>query len=192
MLLRQHEAVHCGIMSTWQQVLQACCARTGHEHAPVASIELFFDLVFVFAVTQLSHSLLAHLSFSGAIQALMLFLAVWWLWIFTAGATNWLDPEKIPVRLLLLALMLGSLLLSASIPEAFDEKGRMFGCVFAAMQIGRSALRDCRAARASPRELSQLCAPDNLAGDVRLLLGIRRLHGHSDTVAVSGQTRHGE
>ena len=113
-------------------------ARTGHEHAPVASSELFFDLVFVFAVTQLSHSLLAHLSFSGAIQTLMLILAVWWLWIFTAWATNWLDPEKIPVRLLLLALMLGSLLLSASIPEAFDEKGRMFGCAFAAMQIGRS------------------------------------------------------
>ena len=113
-------------------------ARTGHEHAPVVSIELFFDLVFVFAVTQLSHSLLEHLSFSGAIQTLMLFLAVWWLWIFTAWATNWLDPEKIPVRLLLLALMLGSLLLSASIPEAFGHRGWMFGCAFAAMQIGRS------------------------------------------------------
>jgi low temperature requirement protein LtrA len=113
-------------------------ARGGHEHAPVAAIELFFDLVFVFAVTQLSHSLFEHLSPGGVLQALMLFLAVWWLWIFTAWATNWLDPEKIAVRLLLLALMLGSLLLSASIPEAFGEKGGMFGCTFAAMQVGRS------------------------------------------------------
>jgi low temperature requirement protein LtrA len=113
-------------------------ARGGHEHAPVTAVELFFDLVFVFAVTQVSHSLLEHLSLAGALEALMLFLAVWWLWSFTAWATNWLDPEKIAVRLLLLALMLGSLLLSASIPEAFGEKGWMFGCAFAAMQIGRS------------------------------------------------------
>ena len=49
----------------------------------------------------------------------MLFLAVWWSWIFTAWATNWLDPERPAVRLLLLALMLGGLLLSTAIPEAF-------------------------------------------------------------------------
>jgi low temperature requirement protein LtrA len=60
------------------------------------------------------------------------------LWSFTAWAANWCDPGKIPVRLLLLALMLGSLLLSASIPEAFGAKGWMFGCTFAAMQIGRT------------------------------------------------------
>jgi low temperature requirement protein LtrA len=113
-------------------------ARGGHEHAAVTPMELFFDLVFVFAVTQVSHSLLEHLSWAGALQALMLFLAVWWLWSFTAWATNWLDPGSIAVRLLLFALMLGSLLLSASIPEAFGEKGWMFGCAFAAMQIGRS------------------------------------------------------
>ena len=109
-----------------------------HEHAAVAPIELFFDLVFVFAVTQLSHHLAEHLSLGGALRTLMLFLAVWWLWSFSAWGTNWLDPEKIPVRLMLFALMLGSLFLSASIPEAFGEKGWMFGCAFAAMQVGRS------------------------------------------------------
>src|SRR5690606_28075829 len=82
--------------------------------------------------------LLAHLSPLGALHTLMLFLAVWWLWIFTSWFTNWLDPEKMPVRVLLFALMLGGLLLSSSIPEAFAGKGVVFGCVFAAMQVGRT------------------------------------------------------
>lgn len=112
--------------------------RVGHEHAAVSTVELFFDLVFVFAVTQLSHGLIEHLSLDGALETLMLFLAVWWLWIYTAWMTNWLDPQKTPVRLMLFVLMLGGLLLSSSIPEAFGDQGRVFGCAFAAMQVGRS------------------------------------------------------
>lgn len=109
-----------------------------HDSGKVSMVELFFDLVFVFAVTQLSHGLLAHLTPTGALHTLMLLMAVWWLWIFTSWVTNWLDPEKVPVRVMLFALMLGGLLLSSSIPEAFVEKGLLFGCVFAAMQVGRT------------------------------------------------------
>lgn len=112
--------------------------RGGDAHARVTMVELFFDLVFVLAVTQLSHGLLEHLTPTGATQTLLLFLGVWWLWMFTAWMTNWLDPERQPVRLLLFALMLGGLLLSASIPEAFAGKGLVFGCMFAAMQLGRT------------------------------------------------------
>lgn len=112
--------------------------RVYKDSGKVTMVELFFDLVFVFAVTQLSHGLLAHLSLLGAMQMLMLFMAVWWLWTFTSWATNWLDPEKVPVRLMLFALMLGGLLLSSSIPDAFAGKGLLFGCVFAAMQVGRT------------------------------------------------------
>jgi low temperature requirement protein LtrA len=112
--------------------------RGEHAHAAVSPVELFFDLVFVFAVTQLSHRLLEHLTVSGALQTLVLFLAVWWLWIYTAWFTNWLDPERPAVRLVLFALMLGGLLLSAAIPDAFGEKGWMFGVPFAVMQVGRS------------------------------------------------------
>ncbi|MGH6997343.1 MAG: low temperature requirement protein A, partial [Phenylobacterium sp.] len=57
--------------------------RDGHGHHRVTYIELFFDLVFVFAVTQLSHGLLHHLTPLGAFQAALLFLAVWWVWIYT-------------------------------------------------------------------------------------------------------------
>jgi low temperature requirement protein LtrA len=113
--------------------------RGQHDGGKVSMVELFFDLVFVFAITQLSHGLLAHLSPQGVLHTLMLFMAVWWLWIFTSWVTNWLDPEKIPVRIMLFALMLAGLLLSSSIPEAFADKGLVFGCVFAAMQVGRTA-----------------------------------------------------
>ncbi len=101
-------------------------------------VELFFDLVFVFAVTQLSHRLLAHLTPHGALETLLLFLAVWWLWIYTSWITNWLDPDRIPVRLMLFAQMLGGLVLAAAIPEAFAERGLAFGAVFATLQVGRS------------------------------------------------------
>jgi len=109
-----------------------------HEHARVTYIELFFDLVFVFAVTQLSHSLLNHLTWSGALHTLLLFLAVWWVWIYTSWVTNWLDPERTPVRLLLLALMLGGLVMSTSLPEAFYAKGLPFAVAYVFMQVGRS------------------------------------------------------
>jgi low temperature requirement protein LtrA len=69
--------------------------RKGHEHARVTFVELFFDLVFVFAVTQLSHALLAHFTPLGAGQTLLLMMAVWWVWIYTSWVTNWLDPERI-------------------------------------------------------------------------------------------------
>lgn len=113
--------------------------RHSGAHARVTNIELFFDLVFVFAVTQLSHTLAHDLSASGAVHGLVLFLAVWWVWIYTTWVTNWIDPDKTPVRLLLVALMLAGLVLSSSIPEAFGAKGLGFAAAYAFMQVGRSA-----------------------------------------------------
>jgi low temperature requirement protein LtrA len=107
------------------------------EDAKVGYVELFFDLVFVFAITQLSHGLLAHLTLLGMLQTGMLLLAVWWVWIYTAWVTNWLDVERMAVRLLLFALMGAGLLMSLSIPEAFDSRGGVFVAAFLAIQIGR-------------------------------------------------------
>jgi low temperature requirement protein LtrA len=119
--------------------------RAGSQR--VTNVELFFDLVYVFAVTQLSHYLLAHPTPGGALQAVLLLAMVWLLWVYTTWVTNWLDPERIAVRLLLLALMLASLVLSAALPGAFGARGLAVGIAYAAMQIGRSvftvlALRD--------------------------------------------------
>jgi low temperature requirement protein LtrA len=112
--------------------------REGHAAEKVSFVELFFDLVFVFAITQLSHSLIGHFSLTGALQTLMMLLAVWWVWIFTAWVTNWLDPEKLPVRCLLLVMMVLGLVLSAAIPDAFGARGLAFAGAYVTLQLGRS------------------------------------------------------
>src|SRR3954469_16045987 len=109
-----------------------------NQHSRVTYAELFFDLVFVFAVTQLSHTLLGRFTPEGALQVTLLFLAVWWVWVYTSWITNWLDPEKTPVRLLLFALTLGGLVLSTSIPQAFESRGLWFAAAYAAMQVGKT------------------------------------------------------
>jgi low temperature requirement protein LtrA len=106
-------------------------------HASVGFVELFFDLVFVFAVTQLSHTLLEHLTWLGALQAALLLGALWWAWIDTSWITNWLDPERPQVRIMLFALMGAGLVMSTSLPEAFGDKGLVFAAAFVSIQVGR-------------------------------------------------------
>jgi len=109
-----------------------------HQHSRVTYAELLFDLVFVFAVTQVSHTLLSHFTPLGAVETTLLLLSVWWVWVYTSWVTNWLNPELTPVRVLLFLLMLGGLVLSTSIPLAFDSRGLWFAIAYAAMQVGRT------------------------------------------------------
>lgn len=113
--------------------------RSHDGQARVTTVELFFDLVFVFAITQLSHGLLHDLTAAGAMQMLVLLFATWWIWVYTSWALNWLDPETTPVRLLIFALMLAGLLLTASIPKAFGDRGLWFAGAYVAMHLGRTA-----------------------------------------------------
>ena len=110
-----------------------------NQHNRVTYAELFFDLVFVFAVTQVSHTLLGRFTPLGAVQTTLLFLAVWWVWVYTTWVTNWLNPELTPVRILLFLLMFAGLVLSTSIPHAFEARGLWFASAYAAMQVGRTA-----------------------------------------------------
>jgi len=109
-----------------------------NQHSRVTYAELFFDLVFVFAVTQISHTLLGRFTPLGALQTTLLFLSVWWVWVYTSWVTNWLNPELTPVRVLLFLMMLGGLVLSTSIPKAFESRGLWFAVAYAAMQVGRT------------------------------------------------------
>jgi low temperature requirement protein LtrA len=108
-------------------------------HARVGYIELFFDLVFVFAITQLSHYLLQHRDWIGALQTAILFLAVWWAWIYTTWATNWIDPEHGANRLVLGGGMIISLVMSSAIPKAFDRTGLAFAVAYVVLQLSRTA-----------------------------------------------------
>jgi len=108
------------------------------DSGKVGMVELFFDLVFVFAVTQLSHTLLKDLSLAGALKVGMLFFTTWWVWTYTAWVTNALDPDRIPVRSALFVLMVLGLMMSVSIPHAFEEKGWLFAGAVVSQQVGRS------------------------------------------------------
>ena len=118
----------------------------------VTSLELFYDLVFVFAIAQVSHLLLAHLTWAGAGEALLALLVVWWAWNYTTWATNELDPDSTVVRLLLIGVMLGSLLMAVAIPDAFDDKGLLFAGAYVAIQVGRHAFLAFAAAPAGSLE----------------------------------------
>ncbi|PJL58886.1 low temperature requirement protein A [Stenotrophomonas maltophilia] len=118
--------------------LPALRHRDGH-HARVTYEELFFDLVYVFAVTQLSHHLLHHLDMAGVMQALVLWFAVWLGWQYACWVSSWFDPQAPRIRGLLFATMLLALLMSSSIPEAFADRAWMFAGAYATMQVGRTA-----------------------------------------------------
>jgi len=109
------------------------------EEQHASNLELFYDLVFVFAVTQVSHLLLADLTWRGAGRSLLVLLVVWWAWNYTTWVTNQLDPDAVPVRLLVLAIMLASLVMSIAIPAAFGSRALLFVGAYVAIQIGRHA-----------------------------------------------------
>jgi low temperature requirement protein LtrA len=113
-------------------------SRDASSEERVGFIELFFDLVFVFAVTQVSHSLILHPDPLGFAQAAMLFLAIWWVWVDTAWVTNWLDVTRIPVRILLFALMGAAMVMTISLPQAFGERAFPFAIAYVAIQLGRN------------------------------------------------------
>lgn len=112
--------------------------RDGH-HARVTFEELFFDLVYVFAVTQLSHELLHNLTLTGVIETLILWFAVWLGWQYTCWTTNWFDPETPRIRSVLFTVMLAALIMSSAIPGAFGARGLVFALAYAAIQVGRTA-----------------------------------------------------
>jgi low temperature requirement protein LtrA len=106
--------------------------------AGASSAELFFDLVFVLAVTQLSSALVHDLTVAGAAQTLFLLLAAWWAWIYTTWMTNWFDPETRAVRAILLVGMLASLCGAIAIPDAFGDRAGLFVAGYVGLQVIRN------------------------------------------------------
>ncbi|SCL33043.1 Low temperature requirement protein LtrA [Micromonospora rhizosphaerae] len=100
-------------------------------------LELFFDLVFVVALAQLSQALIQDLRWSGAFQTLVLLLAMWWIWTMTAWTTDLYDPERPAIQLLVTATMLGSLVMVVALPDAFGERGLVFAGTYVTIHVGR-------------------------------------------------------
>jgi low temperature requirement protein LtrA len=122
----------------------------GREASRVSFIELFFDLVFVFAVTQVSHLLVDHTNATALLHTVIVTAAVWWVWIHTTWALNWLNPEAGWVRGLIFVLMLLGLLVSTAIPEAFSGRAILFAGALVLMELGRTVFTALAFARFRP------------------------------------------
>ncbi len=113
-------------------------SRAAGEERTVAPIELFFDLVYVFAIGELSHHLVEQVDLRTGAETGILALAVVYAWYMTAWGANWLDPDRLPVRLLLVGLMFASLLMSTGIGEAFGGRAWLFVSGYLLLQVGRA------------------------------------------------------
>jgi low temperature requirement protein LtrA len=113
-------------------------ARGEGVEQPITTVELFFDLVYVFAITQLSHMILGDLAVAEVGRAAFLLLIVWWAWIYTTWMVNWFDPRSPAVGALLTGVMLASLIMAAALPGAFGAHGALFAVSYVALQVGRN------------------------------------------------------
>src|SRR5262245_57447675 len=100
----------------------------------VTNLELFFDLVFVFAITQVTAFLADDLTWAGLVRGLFILAALWWTWAAYAWLTNTLDPEEGAVRLAMFGSMGAMLLVALSVPHAFDVDGVVFGLAYFAVR----------------------------------------------------------
>ncbi len=103
-----------------------------------SAIELFFTLITLFAITQLSHTLFLHLNYHGMLQTGVLWLAVWLSWRSTTEFFSCFDLHKLSVRLITFGIILVSVLMASMIPTAFNYNGLIFALCYVSIQVGRT------------------------------------------------------
>lgn len=137
----------------------------------VTSLELFFDLVFVFALTQVTTAFSNDPTAGGLARGLLVLAALWWAWAGYAWLTNTLDPEEESVRLAMLGAMGAMLVASLAVPEAFDADGVVFGAAYFAVRTLHIVLY-AMATRGDPDLLGAVLrmTPTAIAGPVLILI----------------------
>lgn len=106
-----------------------------HEERHATWLELFYDLVFVVAIAQLAHTLSDHVSLSGFLQFIILFVPIWWSWIGTTFYATRFDSDDLGHRLLTAAQMLGIVALSINVHHGLDESSGGFALSYAAVRF---------------------------------------------------------
>ena len=114
--------------------------EASRQEQRVTSLELFFDLVFVFAITQVTTLLSADPTWGGLLRGLVVLAALWWAWAAYAWLTNTLNPEEGLVRLAMFVVMGAMLIVALSVPEAFGEHGVIFGVAYLVVRSMHIAL----------------------------------------------------
>jgi low temperature requirement protein LtrA len=110
------------------------------EGERVTPLELFFDLVFVLAITQCTALMFHHPTWSGLAQGLLVLGMLWWAWTGYAWLTSVLDPEEGAVRLVMFGAMAALLLVSLCVPEAFGDLALAFALIYGAVRAAHIAL----------------------------------------------------
>jgi low temperature requirement protein LtrA len=101
----------------------------GHEQK-VTPLELFFDLVFVFAITQVTTLLSEHPTWTGLLEGVLVLGALWWAWVAYAWLTNTINPDEGAVRIAMFAAMAAMLVASLAVPTAFGSGALAFALAF--------------------------------------------------------------
>ena len=110
------------------------------EGERVKPLELFFDLVFVLAVTQCTALMVEHPTWEGLAQGVLVLALLWWSWTGYAWLTSVVDPEEGTVRIAIFAAMAALLIVALSVPEAFDEHALQFALAYGVVRAGHIAL----------------------------------------------------
>src|SRR5215218_6302478 len=113
---------------------------TRREGERVTPLELFFDLVFVLAITQCTALMAHHPSWSGMAQGLLVLGILWWGWVGYAWLTSVIDPEEGAVRLVMFGAMAALLIVSLCVAEAFDDLALVFALAYGAVRIAQIGL----------------------------------------------------
>ena len=112
--------------------------ESGEER--VTPLELFFDLIFVFALTQVTGLVVADPTWAGLVRGLLVLGVLWWAWAAYAWLTNTIDPEEGIVRLAMFGAMGAMLIASFAVPDAFGDDAFLFACAYAIVRIAHLVL----------------------------------------------------
>jgi len=110
------------------------------EGERVTPLELFFDLVFVLAITQCTALMYHHPTWSGLAQGLLVLGMLWWAWTGYSWLTSVIDPEEGAVRLVMFGAMAALLIVSICVPEAFGNLALTFALVYGVVRVAHIAL----------------------------------------------------
>jgi low temperature requirement protein LtrA len=110
------------------------------EEERVTPLELFFDLIFVLALTQCTALMSHHPSWSGLAQGLLVLGMLWWAWVGYAWLTSLIDPEEGAVRLVMFGAMAALLIVSLCVPEAFGDLALVFALAYGAVRVAHIGL----------------------------------------------------
>jgi len=113
---------------------------TLREGERVTPLELFFDLVFVLAITQCTALMSHHPTWDGLAQGLLVLGVLWWAWVGYAWLTSVIDPEEGAVRLVIFGAMAALLLVSLCVPEAFGNLALAFALIYGVVRSAHIAL----------------------------------------------------